>query len=227
MIPVFIGYDEVETGAFWTCASSIVRNSSQPVAIIPIRRSQLPLTRCRHPKQSNEFAFTRFLVPHLQNYSGCGIFVDCDFLFLGDISDLWFLRDPTKAVQVVKHDASTFKEGKKYLGTEQTVYPRKCWTSLMLFNSDHPDCQKLTPSFIDSAEGLYLHQLQWAKDENIGSLPPAWNYLVEHSPSMDRKPKAIHYTEGGPYFEAYKDTEYAAEWWDAYYDMKYVMEGLT
>lgn len=226
MIPVFIGYDEVEEGAFWTCASSLLAHSSEPLQITPIKRTTLPLKRARHPKQSNEFAFTRWLIPYLQNYSGCGIFVDCDFLFMDDIAKLWFLRDTEKAVQVVKHPWDTFKEGKKYLGTEQTVYPKKCWSSLMLFNSEHPDCAKLTPEYIDAAEGLHLHQFEWTKEENVGELPADWNYLVEHSPSSTNV-RAVHYTEGGPYFQAYKDTEFATEWWDAYRRMTYVLEGTT
>lgn len=225
-IPVYIGYDPVESGAFWTCAASILEHSSQPVEIIPLKRSQLPLTRPRHPKQSNEFSFTRWLVPYLQNYSGYGIFVDCDFLFMADIAELWFLRDPTKAVQVCKHNTNTFKEGTKYLGTEQTVYDKKCWSSLMLFNCEHEATRRLVPDYIDRANGLDLHQFKWCKDEEIGSLPIEWNHLIGHYAYSD-KIKAAHFTEGGPYFKDYQDCAYSDEWWDAFYKMKYVKEGLT
>ena len=225
-IPVYIGYDPVEAGAFWTCAASIMENSSVPVEITPLKRSQLPLTRPRHPKQSNEFAFTRWLVPYLQSYQDYGIFVDCDFLFLGDIADLWFVRDPTKAVQVCQHSSESFKEGKKYLGTEQTVYDRKCWSSLILFNCSHPSSKRLTPQYIDNADGLSLHQFKWCSDEEIGSLPLEWNWLVGHYP-VKPDVKAIHYTEGGPYFKAYSDCDFKDEFWRAYEKMKYVKEGLT
>jgi lipopolysaccharide biosynthesis glycosyltransferase len=225
-IPVYIGYDKVESGAFWTCAASIMENSSKPVEIIPLKNSQLPLNRARHPKQSNDFAFTRWLVPYLQNYSGYGIFVDCDFLFMGDIAELWYLRDPQYAVQVCKHSGETFKAGKKYLGTEQTVYDKKCWSSLMLFNCEHPNARRLTPWYIDQADGLDLHQFKWCYEEEIGSLPLEWNWLIGHYPP---KPdlKAVHYTEGGPYFKDYKDCNYSAEWWHAFGRMKFVKEGLT
>lgn len=228
-IPVYIGYDPVESGAFWTCAASILEHSSQPVEIIPLKRSQLPLERARHSKQSNEFAFTRFTTPFLQNFQGHAIFCDCDFLFLGDIADLWYLRDSTKAVQVVKHSGETFKAGRKFLGTEQTVYDKKCWSSLMLFNCEHPDTRRLTPSYIDLMPGLDLHQFKWCAEEEIGELPKEWNWLVGHYPYTDATDdiKAVHFTEGGPYFSDYKNCEFAHEWWEAFNRMKRVKEGLT
>ena len=225
-IPVYIGYDPVEAGAFWTCAASILEHSSEPVQITPLKKSQLPLTRPKDAKQSNEFSFTRWLVPHLQNFKGHGIFVDCDFLFLNDIAELWFLRDSTKAVQVCKHNTDTFKEGKKYLGTEQTVYEKKCWSSLMLFNCEHQSTSRLTPGYIDRASGLDLHQFKWCKDEEIGSLPIEWNHLVGHYSYRDDA-KAVHFTEGGPYFKDYSDVDYTQVWWKAFRKMKYVKEGLT
>jgi hypothetical protein len=225
-IPVYIGYDQVESGAFWTCAASILKHSSLPVEIIPLKRSQLPLTRPKHPKQSNEFAFTRWLVPHLQNYKGYGIFVDCDFLFMDDIANLWYLRDKQYAVQVCKHDSGVFKAGTKYLGTEQTVYDKKCWSSLMIFNCEHHACERLSPNYIDNANGLDLHQFKWCNDDQIGSIPLEWNWLVGLYPYINT-PKAVHFTEGGPYFKDYYDSDYAENWWDAFYDLKFVKNGLT
>jgi len=225
VIPVYIGYDSVESGAFWTCAHSILRNSSEPVQIIPVVRTQLPLTRARHPKQSNEFAFTRFLVPWMQGFQGHAIFIDCDFLFFEDISKLWFLRDSSKSVQVCQHKGDTFAEGKKYLGTEQTVYSKKCWSSLMLFNCEHPDAYKLTPEYIDKADGLDLHQFKWTSEENIGSIPLEWNWLVGHYP-WTRDVKAVHYTEGGPYFNDYRDCDWNEEWWNSFREMTYVKDGI-
>lgn len=226
-IPVYIGYDHVESGAFWTCAASILEHSSLPIDIIPLKRSQLPLSRPRHAKQSNEFAFTRWLVPYLQNYSGYGIFVDCDFLFMRDIADLWFLRDPKYAVQVCKHSGDTFAEGKKYLGTEQTVYTKKCWSSLILFNSGHRACSRLTPEYIDRADGLELHQFKWLDgDDQIGDIPLEWNWLVGHYPPKSGV-AAVHFTEGGPYFKEYSSVDYYLDWWGAFDKMIYVKDGLT
>jgi lipopolysaccharide biosynthesis glycosyltransferase len=226
-IPVYIGYDPVESGAFWTCASSILEHSSMPIEVIPLKRSQLPLSRPRHPKQSNEFAFTRWLVPYLQNYAGYAILIDCDFLFRRDIADLWYLRDSQYAVQVCKHSGETFTEGKKYLGTEQTVYDKKCWSSLMLFNCSHPQTMRLTPEYINRADGLDLHQFKWLdSDSQIGELPLEWNWLVGHYAA---KPDvaAVHFTEGGPYFQDYAVCDYDMEWWNAFDKMKFVKNGLT
>jgi len=226
VIPVYIGYDPVESGAFYTCADSIQRNSSQPVAIIPVNKRQLPLTRPWDLKQSNEFAFTRFLTPWLAGYEGHAIFMDCDFLFFEDISYLWDLRDSKYAVQVCKHKGDTFKAGRKYLGTEQTVYNKKCWSSLMIFNCEHPDTRKLTPEYVNEAHGLHLHQFQWTKEKNIGSIPLEWNWLVGHY-GLGRDICALHYTEGGPYFKDYRDTDFAEDWWDAFYDMIHVKDGIS
>lgn len=229
MIPVYIGFDPVESGAFWTCASSILENSSEPVAIMPLRRQQLPLKRPRHPKQSNEFAFTRFLVPYLQDFKGHAIFVDCDFLFMGDIADLWHLRNEEYAVQVVKHAPEGFVAGKKYLGTEQTVYEKKCWSSLMLFNCEHLSTRVLRPEYIDTASGLDLHQFKWAQDSEVGALPASWNHLVGvQELDWDTEVKAAHFTLGGPYFNGSDpDMPYGAEWWDAFARMKHVKDGWT
>ena len=226
-IPIYIGYDEVESGAFWTCAASILEHTSKAVEIIPLKRGLLPLSRPRHPKQSNDFAFTRWLVPYLQNYSGYGIFIDCDFLFLRDIADLWYLRDSRFAVQVCKHLGESFKNGTKYLGTEQTVYDKKCWSSLMLFNCSHRATQRLSPEYIDRVDGLDLHQFKWLDTaDQIGAIPLEWNWLVGHYPIKDGL-NAVHYTEGGPYFKDYKDCDFAEEWWAQFNRMKYVKEGLT
>jgi len=225
-IPVYIGFDPVESGAFWTCASSILEHSSKPIEIIPLKRQTLPLRRPKHPKQSNDFSFTRFLVPHLQNYKGYGIFVDCDFLFMDDIANLWYLRDPEKAVMVCQHSSESFRAGTKYLGNEQTVYEKKCWSSLMLFNCEHSACERLNPHYIDRVSGLDLHQFKWCDDKDIGSLPLEWNWLVGHYPHKEGI-SAVHYTEGGPYFKDYRFCDYDVPWWEAHNRMKYVKDGLT
>lgn len=209
MINLFIGYDYVESEAYHTFVHSVMERTSQPVRIVPIMRRTLPLTRPRHPLQSNEFAFTRWLVPYLSDYEGWSLFVDCDFLCRWDIADLWHLRDPSKAVMVCQHKWEG-EEGEKFLGARQTAYGRKCWSSLILFNNEK--CKKLTPEFIDKADGLFLHQFQWLKDKDIGEIAVEWNWLVDvypHNPGA----RMVHFTKGGPYFEDYADAGYADEWW--------------
>jgi hypothetical protein len=183
---VFIGWDPHESIAASVLAHSIQRRSSKPVAITEIRLGQLKdvFSRTRHPLQSTEFSFSRFLVPYLCNYEGFGIFMDCDMLCQGDIAELWAMRDPDKAVQVVKHDYQP-KEATKFLNQPQTLYAKKNWSSVIIFNN--AKCQALTPEYVNTATGLELHQFKWlGSDDEIGDLPERWNYLVRTEPASSR-----------------------------------------
>lgn len=211
MIRVFIGYDPREAVAFNVLAHSIQVRASQPVSITPLMLSQLGavLTRERHPLQSTDFSFSRFLAPYLSGYEGWSVFMDCDMLVLTDIAKLWQLRDERYAVMVVKHDHVP-RESVKFLGEPQSKYGKKNWSSVMLFNNAR--CRALTPDYVNQASGLELHQFKWLEsDELIGALPDAWNHLVGYNPP--RKDAAlVHFTVGGPYFSQYRDCEYAAAW---------------
>jgi lipopolysaccharide biosynthesis glycosyltransferase len=125
-IPVFIGYDPHERAAVNVLADSLVQHSSQPLAITPIVAHQLGgiLQRERNPKQSTEFSFSRFLVPHLMDYQGWAIFMDCDMLARGDIAELWALRDERYALMCVQHEHVP-NETVKFLGAVQTRYEKK------------------------------------------------------------------------------------------------------
>ncbi len=211
MINVFIGYDAREAVAYSVLADSIQRHASEPVSVAPIRLSQLKkvLTRERHPLQSTDFSFSRFLTPYLSGYSGWSVFMDCDMMMRDDIANLWRLRDERYAVMVVKHDHVP-RESVKFLGEPQSKYEKKNWSSVMLFNNAR--CRALTPEYVNSASGLDLHQFKWLRnDELIGALPDRWNHLVGyHAPRKDAA--LVHYTLGGPYFPEYADCEYSAEW---------------
>ena len=211
MIKVFIGYDPREAVACSVLAHSIHARASVPVCIAPLMLSELKglMTRERHPLQSTDFSFSRFLTPYLSDYAGWSIFMDCDMLVLDDIARLYALRDERYAVMVVKHDHVP-KEDKKFLDQPQTPYQKKNWSSVMLFNNEK--CRALTPAFINTASGLELHQFKWlAGDELIGEIPPRWNHLVGYSPPQPGA-ALVHYTLGGPYFDEYRDCEYAEEW---------------
>ena len=211
MINVFIGYDPREGVAFSVLAHSIQANASRPVSIAPLMLSQLKkvLTRERHPLQSSDFSFSRFLVPHLSGYSGWSVFMDCDMLMRDDIANLWALRDERYAVMVVKHNHVP-RETVKFLGEPQSKYEKKNWSSVMLFNNAR--CRALTPDYVNTASGLDLHQFKWlGNDDLIGALPDRWNHLVGYNaPRADAA--LVHYTLGGPYFAEYADCEYSAEW---------------
>jgi lipopolysaccharide biosynthesis glycosyltransferase len=211
MLRVFIGYDGVETVAYHTLVQSILEYATEPVSITPIKLSMLPMyTRKRDSKQSNEFSFTRFLVPYLCGYEGHALFMDCDMMFREDVAELWKLIDDAKSVQVVKHDYTPTTQV-KYLGAIQYAYPRKNWSSVMLFNCAHDHCKRLTPSYVNTASGMALHRFFWTHEDYIGSLPVEWNHLVgeyESNPCA----KIVHWTLGGSWFNEYADTEYADEW---------------
>jgi hypothetical protein len=211
MIRIFIGFDQVESIAYHTLCQSIIENTTVPVSITPVKLSMLPMyKRRRDPKQSNEFSFSRFLVPYLCGYEGWGLFMDCDMMFRADVKELWDLRDSTKSVQVVKHDY-TPKNQTKFLGAIQYPYPRKNWSSVMLFNAGHIDCQRLTPALVNNGDALMLHRMHWTSDECIGELPPQWNHLVGEYPYREDA-KNVHWTVGGPYFREYSKADYHEEW---------------
>jgi hypothetical protein len=208
---VFIGFDPREEVAFHVLAASIHRRASAPVAITPLSLTQLGgvFTRERHPLQSTDFAFSRFLTPYLSGFTGWSLFLDCDMLVLDDIANLWKLRDSRYAVQVVKHDHQP-REDRKFLGQPQTQYPKKNWSSVMLFNNER--CRALTAERVNTASGLELHQFKWLEsDDLIGDLPHRWNHLVGYdAPNEDVS--LVHYTLGGPYFDEYIGCEHSAAW---------------
>ena len=211
MIRVFIGYDPREAVAYSVLAHSIHARATVPVAIAPLMLSELSgvLKRERHPLQSTDFSFSRFLTPFLSDFAGWSIFMDCDMLVLDDIARLYSLRDERYAVMVVKHDHVP-KESIKFLDQPQTPYQKKNWSSVMLFNN--AKCRALSPDYVNTASGLDLHQFKWlSNDELIGEIPARWNHLVGyHSPRGDAG--LVHYTLGGPYFDEFRACEYADEW---------------
>lgn len=208
---IFIGFDPRETVAYHVLAHSIQARASRPVSIAPLALSQLGgvLTRERHPLQSTDFSFSRFLTPYLSSFAGWSIFMDCDMLVLDDVAKLYDMRDERFAVMVVKHQ-HTPREQTKFLDQPQSRYEKKNWSSVMLFNNAR--CRALTPEFVNTATGLQLHQFKWLEDDGlIGELPHAWNHLVGYD--LPRSGMSlIHYTLGGPYFEEYQGCEYATEW---------------
>ena len=211
MIRVFIGFDPRETVAYNVLAHSSQARASRPVTIAPLALFQLTgiFTRARDPLQSTDFSFSRFLTPYLSEYAGWSIFMDCDMLVLDDIAALYDMCDDRYAVMVVKHE-HTPREEIKFLDQPQSKYAKKNWSSVILFNNAR--CRSLTPEYVNSASGLELHQFKWLEDESlIGELPHRWNHLVGYdkpTPGMS----LVHYTLGGPYFDEYRECEYAQDW---------------
>lgn len=217
MLRVFIGYDKVESVAYHVLSHSIQRRASFPVQIAPIMLKQLGgiYWRDRDPRQSNEFSFSRFLVPYLCNYQGYAVFMDSDILCRTDINAIMADLDPDAAVSVVKHDYIP-KSDRKYLGTVQYKYPCKNWSSVMVFNN--AKCKALTPDYVNTASGLELHQFKWT--DFVGELDKEWNHLVgEYEPNPQAK--LAHFTVGLPLWPEYMNQELSSEWWKEFDDMKH------
>jgi lipopolysaccharide biosynthesis glycosyltransferase len=210
MINIFIGYDHREAIAYHVCANSIIRQSSKPISLVPLALRNLQDYEEKHTDGSNQFIYSRFLVPHLMEYKGWAIFMDGDMLVRDDIVKLWEMRDDTKAVQVVKHDYKT-KLSEKYLGSKNEDYPRKNWSSVILWNCGHPANAAVTPEFVQNATGSQVHRFTWLTDDLIGELPIEWNWLPdEFGANLDAK--LIHYTLGTPCFHDFATTPMADEW---------------
>jgi lipopolysaccharide biosynthesis glycosyltransferase len=192
------------------CANSIIRHASAPVAIIPLALNNFRDYTETHTDGSNQFIYSRFLVPHLMSYSGHAIFMDGDMIVRGDIAELWALRQSDKDVQVVKHDYKT-RMTEKYLGAKNEDYPRKNWSSVMIFNCNNFPTRKLTPEYIQKSTGAHLHRFAWTSDDRVGELPPEWNWLPdEYGENSDAK--LLHYTLGTPCFHEFATTNMADEW---------------
>jgi hypothetical protein len=210
MIKVFIGYDSREAVVYHVCAQSIIRHTSQPVSLTPLALNMLRGYSEKHSDGSNQFIYSRFLTPFLCNYSGWALFIDGDMLLRADLSELWALRDETKAVMCVHHDYKT-KTQSKYLGSKNQDYPRKNWSSVVLWNCGHPANRDVTPSFIEHATGAQLHRFTWLSDDLIGEIPKVWNWLPDEF-GANPDAKLLHWTLGAPSFHEYADEPMAEEW---------------
>jgi hypothetical protein len=213
---IYVGWDRREPEAYDVAEFSLQRRTSIPLTVMPIKLDELRARGLYHrdqdPLASTEFTYSRFLAPALAGYRGWALFCDCDFLWLGDVAHLVEYTRVPKAVYCVQHDYRP-TETTKMDGAAQTVYPRKNWSSLMLFNCDHPAVKSLTPEVVSRESGAYLHRMQWVKDEDIGALPVEWNWLEgwNQKPAQGA-PKAVHFTRGGPWFERWQNVDYGELW---------------
>ena len=209
-----VGFDQRESIAYHTFCQSVLEKSTIPIQFIPLSSNSLNFYAENHTDGSNQFIYSRFLTPFLCDFQGFAVFADGDMVCNTDIAELVKLFDSSKAVQVVKHNYKT-KRNIKYLGNINADYPRKNWSSLVVFNCQHPSNKVLTPEFINSHDGSFLHRFTWLNDDEIGELHLDWNYLaIEYAPNP--KAKLIHYTLGTPCFDEFKSTELSELWWQTY-----------
>ena len=209
-INLVVGFDQREAIAYHVFCQSIIEKSSLPVNFLPLAVNTLKGYSEKHTDRSNDFIYSRFLTPYLNNFTGWAIFADGDMICQADIRKLWDLRDESKALLVVKHNYQT-KKSIKYLGNINENYPKKNWSSLILWNCGHPKHKILTPEFIANQSGKYLHRFSWLEGEEIGELPIEWNWLAIEYP-INISANIIHYTLGTPCFKDYRDSDMADHW---------------
>jgi lipopolysaccharide biosynthesis glycosyltransferase len=221
---VYVGYDPREDIAYQVCKHSIISRNENAEVVPLIQKDLRNLGWYSRPVDalaSTEFTFTRFLIPELMKHNGWALFCDCDIIFLDDVKHLFDQADEKYAVMCVKHDYTPV-EGIKMDGQKQTIYPRKNWSSVVLWNCGHPSNKRVNKQMVNDLDltGAYFHRFSWLNDNEIGELKPEWNWLVGwHQEPKDGRPKAIHYTEGGPWFENYRNCEYSKEWKKELMDM--------
>lgn len=226
MLHIFVGYDgKVEPVAYHAFCQSVIEHSSIPVSFTPLALSTLKGYEEKHVDGSNAFIYSRFLVPSLCDYKGTAVFCDGDMICTGDVAELlkYPEQEPEKAVWVVKHDYQT-KHPIKYLGAKNEDYPRKNWSSVILWNCHHWQNKKLTPELVMESTGSYLHRFSWLEDRFIGDLPVEWNWL-ETEYVYNKDAKLIHHTLGTPCFKDYQYSPYSHEWWNTYQRMIYPLTG--
>jgi lipopolysaccharide biosynthesis glycosyltransferase len=214
-INIFIGLDEAHPQAYDVCRESILRNNKRyKLSIQPINYNTVTdYYRAKDKTESTQFSFARFWTPWESNRAGVSIFVDSDFVFLESIDNLLDLYDDRYAVMCCKHEDYEPKGIVKMGDKPQSKYPRKNWSSLIIFNNSYLANDGLCPIFLNSYTGAHLHRFEWLEDNEIGALPVEWNWLVDYyTETKDFKHKALHYTDGGPWLEEYKNCSYSNIW---------------
>lgn len=228
---IFVGYDSKQAAASEVCKYSIHRHTRYYIETTDLRKDYLEekgwYFRGDHDPNSTEFTYIRFLVPFLCNYTGWAFFCDSDFLFTHDITTIlddlmWDRMADQNAVYVVKHPRYTPKNETKFYGQKQHTFPKKNWSSFMLFNCEHPSCKNLNPINVSNRSPQWLHRFEWCNENEIGLLDPAWNHLVGEYDMGNKMPKGIHFTNGGPFNNVWGQ-DFEQLWLDVYKEMT----GLT
>lgn len=221
---IYIGFDSRNDGqklAYEICKKSILENTKYPdkLKIIPLVKKELEAKNIYYRENdqlaSTEFTYTRFLPPYLNNYQDICLFCDSDFLWECDIYAemtpyIHQMLQNNKAIYCVQHDyvpQNTIKMD----NYQQTTYPRKNWSSLILFNCNHPDVKNLTVENVNNQSPAWLHRMKWCQDKNIGKLPHTYNYINTVYYDIDN-PKVIHYSDGGPWHYNYQNCKYSEKW---------------
>lgn len=210
MHKIFIGYDERQPLSFTVLAQSIIAQASEPVSIIPLKLSALPIKRAG----LTPFTFSRFLVPYLCNFRGYALFLDVDIVINGDICQLFKLhnhqdQDGEDGLEAIIHGE---QDCAVWVSKNEHKFE---WASVILFKNCHESNKKLTPEFIETHNDL--HRIGWCKPEDVGDLPREWNHLVGYD-KPNENAKLIHYTQGIPAYPETIECEHSELWhhWHQY-----------
>lgn len=216
-LDIYAGYDPREAAGYHVFVQSVLDKATTPVAFHPLHKPMLDGFDGQRDG-TNAFTHSRFLVPYLQGYQGWAVFADgSDMVATDDVAGLLDCRNGDYAAMVVKHDYKT-KHCRKYIGTKMEAgnesYPRKNWSSLILWNCGHPTNRVLTPEFVAQSPGSLLHRFGWLKDDQIGELPPEWNVLVGEQDISGAS--LLHFTLGIPAMKYYQHSHGSEHWHRAY-----------
>jgi hypothetical protein len=248
---IFVGFDEREPEAYLVAKHTLEKNATASIEVHPLNHRELRNKglfqrewKIKYNGQyedlgdgrpfSTQFSHSRFLVPELwrrledPSKSPLVMFVDCDFLYLDDIKDLFdeittkrSLTNRTPWVYCTKHDYKP--ENKiKMDGMEQSNYNMKLWTAMMVFDMSDDKNENLTPEMVNTETGRFLHNFGWLPatedtEDLIVNVSERWHFVPDHSEEHTTdSPCAIHFTEGGPWFKEYLNCRYGDMWLKAY-----------
>jgi hypothetical protein len=245
---IFIGFDERQPAPFQVAKHSLELHASVPIKVhkldhLSLRKTELFTREWTIEKNgqfkdnldgrpfSTQFSHSRFLTPEMWRNtldpfkSPLVMFVDCDVLFIDDIAKMFSIIENQKIrtngaapVYCIQHDYQP-KNATKMDGKAQSKYNMKLWSAMMVFDMDHPDNAMLLPEHVNTQPGSWLHQFGWLNDvHSIGALPEEWHFIPSHSEKNTPEVKMIHYTEGGPWFENYRQCRYSELWYNYYND---------
>jgi len=209
---IYIGYDSTHEPMSEVSRKSIELNyektlgggnmkasfENNPLEIKDLDIAKIPEYNRDYANQNTEFTYSRFLIPYLENYEGFSYFIDDDYVFDWSPEEFFYFLNPDDAVAVFNFNFEKHEET-KFNGQKNVSYPKKLWSSFMIFNNSHPDCKKLTPEAINTWTGKQLHQFEWT--DKISYIPQKY-ILTEGLDPVDKKGySAIHYTRGGPWIK--------------------------
>ena len=220
MNKIFIGFDSTNYGqelAYEVCYRSI-RKYNDDISIFKLVKKDLEkqnIFKRIDNTGATEFTYTRFFSPLLSNYRGWSLFCDSDFLWFCDPNELIEKcieknKTENKAVYCVKHKYTQCNGKEKMDGRKQEWYPKKNWSSLMVFNNSHPSIKNLSQDNVNIRSPKWLHRMEWCKEEEVGEIDKEYNYLVSYY--HDNKYKALHFTDGGPWHPEYQNVEFGELW---------------